>query len=272
MWRKCWRVRETPVRTQRRSWRGGRPDRGPAGSAHCCSPAAKGEGRRRHRGRRTTREVACHGRRQTRTVGTAALTEDTGRCRSEAAGPTRGRGHFPPRPQVSPQRPRTPPSPSKSPSRFCRQKIRPAIHVESSGTPNSRANRRLWCGAGRLPSPLCPGHRDPGAGGRGTGTGPPRDGLWGGAGWGEAGHGRPRPARPYPDPSPGPACTAEHLSGVVPSPGPCPTAPHPQAHLPPSHSRQVAWVLSAAHRLLVRLELEPVPVQECAHMSVHACV
>lgn len=107
MWRKCWRVRETPVRTQRRSWRGGRPDRGPAGSAHCCSPAAKGEGRRRHRGRRTTREVARHGRRQTRTVGTAALTEDTGRCRSEAAGPTRGRGHFPPRPQVSPQRPRT---------------------------------------------------------------------------------------------------------------------------------------------------------------------
>lgn len=187
MWRKCWRVPETPVRTQRRSWRGGRPDRGPAGSAHCCSPAAKGEGRRRHRGRRTTREVARHGRRQTRTVGTAALTEDTGRCRSEAAGPTRGRRHFPPRPQVSPQRPRTPPSPSKSPSRFCRQKIRPAIHVESSGTRNSRANRRLWCGAGRLPSPLCPGHRDPGAGGRGTGTGPPRDGLCGGGGGGRLG-------------------------------------------------------------------------------------
>lgn len=206
---------------------------------------------------------------KTRTVGTAALTEDTGRCRSEAAGPTRGRGHFPPRPQVSPQRPRTPPSPSKSPSRFCRQKIRPAIHVESSGTRNSRANRRLWCGAGRLPSPLCPGHRDPGAGGRGTGTGPPRDGLCGGGGpgWGEAGHGRPRPARPYPDPSPG---RAPLWCG--PRPGPCPTAPHPQAHLPPSHSRQVAWVLSAAHRLLVRLELEPVPVQECAHMSVHACV
>lgn len=97
-------------------------------------------------------------------------------------------------------------------------------------------------------------------------------GVGGRAGWGEAGHGRPRPARPYPDPSPGPACTAEHLSGVVPGPGPCPTAPHPQAHLPPSHSRQVAWVLSAAHRLLVRLELEPVPVQECAHLSVHACV
>lgn len=173
---------------------------------------------------------------KTRTVGTAALTEDTGRCRSEAAGPTRGRGHFPPRPQVSPQRPRTPPSPSKSPSRFCRQKIRPAIHVESSGTPNSRANRRLWCGAGRLPSPLCPGHRDPGAGGRGTGTGPPRDGLCGGgAGWGEAGHGRPRPARPYPDPSPGPACTAEHLSGVVPARGPA--LPHPTPrHTCPHHT------------------------------------
>lgn len=194
MWRKCWRVRETPVRTQRQLARqqAGPRTRGVSALLLASSQggrASPASGTMHNSGGSSPRQATDpHGGNcKTRTVGTAALTEDTGRCRSEAAGPTRGRGHFPPRPQVSPQRPRTPPSPSKSPSRFCRQKIRPAIHVESSGTPNSRANRRLWCGAGRLPSPLCPGHRDPGAGGRGTGTGPPRDGLCGGGGGGRLG-------------------------------------------------------------------------------------